>query len=483
MVNKKINLYIVDIEESIINRLEELFYKNPHLGIKVIGYSHNYNSCVNDFSRARDAHVFLINAFLPDTMGVELIAPIKKVNPNAKVIICLQKNTRNLAQPSKEKGADVVIQKPFKAKQLIETIHSLVDFVPTTEEFEEELSYQQPTNDIPSFHVELNKPSIPDESNQQKNSNVNSHLNKRALFDVYSENPTASKLYKDDEDLRGDKPNVVCVFTSPGSNGKTTMLVNTAIAIHRFSEYKPKICIVDFNLLFPSVLYKFHQDDLILCKKNIYDICEDLNHIDEKLINQALVTHEPTGIKILDTPSESIRDWSKINRESIQILITQLREMFDLVLIDTSTNIRDDATSYPITIADKGIVLLEPDLANLLHTRKFMSMMNILETNLNENIMSKLQFVLNKESSKNIIHVDTIKKTLFNTDVRMTIPEDPTIITQGNKGEFIIDSQSIAVRNIKELARLIYPFEKELYVSKKTTQKNGFMSSIFKKKK
>lgn len=489
--NKKIKVYIVDIEENTIDRLEELFYSNPHLGVKIIGYAYNYNNCINDFGRAKDADVFLVSAYLPDTMGTELIGQIKKLNPKTKVIVMLQKNTRNLAEISKEKGADDFIQKPFKARQLIEKLHEITGYE-MQEEAEDASEEPEVPNEEQSFAFPYEEPSSAsndypeapayEESNEQ---NEEAPHARRALFDVYSDNPLASNIYKEEEDFDGERPNVVCVFSSTGSNGKTTMLVNTAIAVHKHSEYKPRICIVDFNLLFPSVIYKFHQDDLILCKKNIYDLFDDINNLNEQLINSALITHEPTGIKILETPSDVVRDISRVNPDSIQVLLTHLREMFDLILIDTSSNIRDDATSYPLTIADKSIVLLEPDLANLLHTRKLLSLLKMFESNSSEKIIPKLQFVLNKENPKAIIHVDTIKRTLFNADVRLTIPEDNNITHLSNNGQFVMDSNSPSVRSIKELANLVYPLNEE-FISlnkKQKTKEGGFLSSFFNKKK
>lgn len=511
MLSKK-KLYIVDIEELTIDRLEELFYNKPELGIKVVGYAHNYISCINDIERVKNADVLLISAYLPDQMGIDLIGHIKKVNPEAKVIIMITKQTRNLAEISKVKGADEVILKPFKAKELIDMIEELVEMEFGDDDEQEELagnyysgsgdrmelpnfSSDYESDDEKEYEPELAKPKHPEPFDSFGLLNkealptapaTKEQSNKRALFDIYSENPLATGgLSKERKDDIGEKPNVVAVFASTSSAGKTTMLVNVAAAIQKESEYNPRICILDFNLLFPSVLYKFHQDDLIMCKRNLYDVVEDINSLDESLIRQALVTHEPTGIQILETPSDVIRDFSRINAETIEHLISYLRGMFDLILIDTSTNIRDDATIFPLTVADKAIVLLEPDLSSLLHTRKFISMMKIFENNLSEEITPKLNFVLNKENPKTGIHVDTIKKTLFNTDVKVQIPEDLNITHLANNGQFITDSTSVSTKHVSELAKLVYPFDKEFYLADKKPKSSNtnLLGGLFSKKK
>jgi len=481
----------VDLEETIISRLEELFYKNENLGIKVIGYSYNYNDAMNDLGRARDADVFLISAYLPDTMGYELINPIKRVNPNARIIVMLQTTTRNLASACREKGADDIIQKPFRARQLIETILG-TDTSDLEDENQPSSEPVAPVNEI----EEVESPSdssyseTPDLYQQEFEPSFEPSTSQRTLYDVYTDNPISSGIYSEDNDFEGEKPNIVCTFVGVGSTGKTTTLVNTAVAIHKASEYKPKICIVDFNLLFPSVAYKFHHDDLIQCKKSIYDLCEDINSLSEELVNEALITHEPTGIQILNTPTEAkeVGKIKYVTHETIERLITQLRSMFDLVLIDTSSDTRSHTTLVPLNISDKAMVILEPDLANLLHTRKFINMMQMFEENLKSNgkITSKLNFILNKENNKNFIHVDTIKKTLFNTDIRLTIPEDGNITQLANNGGFVVDNANQTARSMKELARIMYPFDQEMFSfkNKKSNKKNGknFFKTIFKKK-
>jgi len=552
-LSRKIKLYIVDIEEKTVSRLEELLYDNPQLGIKLIGHSHNYTSCVNDLSRAKEADVYLISAFLPDQMGIYLIEKIKKVNPDGKIIIMVSSSTRNQAEVAKEKGADEIILKPFKAKHLIDTIYQLANDTDMDDEDElfgsdESAPYESTSNegvkqrevlDVPvssdnlSDFVDDEYRDLLEESHEETNAFLKNYdlptrekeepnrkrfdiankeveemdepeeateefnysspapsspqpSSQRSLFDMYADNSLSSNIYQDPDDLEGQKPNFLIVFSSTSSAGKTSLLVNTAVAVNKFSEYKPKICIVDFNLAFPSVLYKFHQDELIMPTRNLFDIVEDKEILDEELIRQALVTHEPTGIKILETPPDAIRDISIINREVIIPLFEKLRGMFDLVLVDTSTNLRSDASTFPLTISDKNIVIMEPDLSSLLHTRKFITMLKTVEGAIGQKFLQKSVYVLNKDNPKTGIHVDTVKKTIHNNSVRLSIPEDVSITHLSNNGQFIIHSNSSIAREIKELARITYPLEKELSLSnpskgtkKKTESK--FIKSLFKR--
>lgn len=462
-LNQSIKLYVVDIEESLINRLRELFYNNS-LGIDVIGYSHNFISCVNDMDVVKNADVLLISAFLPDQMGYDLIARIKKYNPNAKVIISVDKNTRNLAEFSREKGANDIIKKPFKIRALIETIYKLMN---EHSEEKDHADEEDPFNFHPS-HTDA------EEENDAKP--------KRKIFENFEPNDLYSNLMDERED--SEKPQSVVVFYSTGSTGKSTLLVNVAAAISKKSEFKPKICILELNYLFPSIIYKFHQDDLLPGRKNLYDLCEIGGDFDDDFFKQALITHEPTGIKIVHTPMDSSRDPNSLNAENLGHVLTRLKSEFDLILIETGIDLKQDATLFPISIADKTIVLLEPDYASLLHTVSFKTMMEDFEDH-STNFSSKLNFVLNKANERKGISAEALRKQA-GINVKVEISDEESIALLTNNGQFFYETPSKASESLLELANIVYPFHSELSLtdnfSDSESKKGGLFSSFFKKK-
>lgn len=238
------------------------------------------------------------------------------------------------------------------------------------------------------------------------------------------------------------------------------------------------------NYLFPSIIYKFDDDDLITCRKNVYDLCESGGDIDDELLKQAMITYEPTDIKIIHTPTESNRDPRCFEAENLGYLINKLRSEFDLILIETGSNLKEDATLFPISIADKTIVVLEPDFANLLHTVSFKNTIEQFE-DMNDGISSKINFVLNKASDKKGITAESmIKQTGIN--VKVQIPDDENIPLLTNNGQFFYEKNSKASESLVELAKLIYPFENELSLDNqftKKSKKSGFLGSLFKKSK
>lgn len=471
-------LYIVDSERSNIDRLEEFFMKRTDLHIDVIGYAYTRAQFMNDINQAKHADIFLISAYLPDFLGVDMLEEIKKDSSmkHIKSIVTIDKNTRNLSNVAYDKGADHTLQVPYGVGQLLELIDELAPLDSIGEAVPEPPKKERPT--FNSF----------DDSFEHHEENTEDKPKRRPMFEMVQKNPILEAINNDDAPVHHEEnPKKTIVFTSTGGSGKTTLLVNTAYAIWKHAKNKPSICIVDLDLLFPSVLYKFLQEDLVQCQRDIYDISEDLNYLDEELLKQALIEHEPTGIQILNTPidPESIHKSGFVKAEHIEQILIHLQRMFDVVLVDTSTNITDDTTLFPLQVCDQAVIVFEPDLASLLSTRKFLYVLKELEKTSKTDFISKLIFVLNKESKKNTVHNDTIIPLLYDNDVNLRIPEDNEITHFSNNGKFIIDNPSPAALPLFELAKRLYPIEKTAQKKKPSASIPSLpsISSLFKKNK
>lgn len=481
-MKKEINLYIVDNSQQILDFLEEVFFEHKEAGIKIIGSSINHKNCLDDYHGVRKADVFLISAFLPDKMGIELIAHIKKsANPNAKCIVTVTGNTRNLVDEALVKGADDYIQKPFSPRLLVEKIYELLKLdLPEEKENTDVINeqYHEEEDEVANeiFQIE-------DENEEVEIQEPKRSKKEREVFDMFG-GATGGRNIFQNTNSSGEKPNKVCVFAAPKSVGKTTMLVNVAASVKRNSDYEPKIILVDLNLVYPSITFKMHQDDLVFAKKNIYDLMEDMDDLDKEMLERAVIKHEPTGIHILDTPFESIRDFNKVTADKVRQLILFLRETYDLVLIDTSGNVRDDATIVPMTLADSNIILFESDLASLLHTRKFIEMIQMVEKRMDKKIVDKSLFVLNRFNQNSSMSLELVKSSIFEMDgidlnFPLYIPEEPMMSKYSNLGQFVVDRPGDTANKINELAAMIYPLYSIDGPKEKGDGKKGGGKSLF----
>jgi DNA-binding NarL/FixJ family response regulator/cellulose biosynthesis protein BcsQ len=475
-----IKLYIVDNSQQFTDKVEDILF-NEDTGIKVIGNSLNAGLCEDDAITVRQADVILISAALPDKNGIHVMSYLKKhVNAKAKYFITVKKNTRNLVDSAFEAGADGFFDKPMDMEKFINELYEK-----TGSEVEGSYHEQDEDEDEEEIFEIDNEEEYEDDEYEEEEKKPSKD---RKVMDMFSGTTNGKNIFQNtfSED---DKPSRVIVFTSPKATGKTTTLVNVATSIKRNSEYDPSIVIVDLNLLFPSVAFKYLQEDLKYPKKTIYDVIDDLDDLDEELLNEALIEHEETGIKILNTPFKAIRNTDKVTGQIIKKLILYLRESFDVVLIDTTGNIRDDCTTVPLTMSDANVILFESDLVNLMHIEKFLEMIKMIEKKMEKKIIDKSVFVLNRYIEGASLSLDAVRANLFDLDgieinVPLYIPEEINMTKYSNKGQFVVDMAGETSEKMNRLAGMVYPFyaDGEIY-KEKTKSKNSIFGALKNKMK
>ncbi|WP_456363842.1 hypothetical protein [Priestia aryabhattai] len=483
MNNNKIKLYIVDPNTNFIDTIEGLFFDKPELGINVIGSSTTNSAFEKDRQKISQADIYLVSANLPDGTGIKIVEFLKKnsVTATKPMIFTIDKQTRNHATIARQRGVNKIFQKPFSIKELIQSIYVLCGSPLAEKEAAQESSKPKTTNPKlvtrspkPQQNTakETKSPFKPADTPTPAKSNEKTSIPKRDIQNPFKTN-NEDDLFKKIENnplLNTQEADVtktntnqlvktIVTFTSVSSTGKTSLLVNVAYAIRKYAKIKPKICLLDLNLLFPSVAFHFLNSELKLASRDIYDISADLNYLNEDLLMEALTYHKPSGIYMLNTPAETefIHKIGTIKADQIERILVHLRDIFDVILIDTSNAITEDLVLFPMQFADKNLVVLEPNYLNVVGVNKFFYVLNRLEDSMKEPIISKTHILLNKETKNKSIYSDTTKDFLYDKKFVVRIPEDPKFIDFANKGKFIVDSDSIATSSIIDLANFIYP--------------------------
>lgn len=503
MANKKIKLYIVDPNSNFIDTIEGLFFEKTDLGIDVIGSATNTTYFEADKQKIAKADIFLLSANLPDGTGIKIVEFLKKnsVTASKPIIFTIDKQTRNHASIAKQRGVDKIFQKPVFIKDLIKSIYTLTDSPLANKQVDQpnaEKSKVTPTLVERAEKPKPSQPVAPQKQTSPKNTTTNSRFSKQNeplrkkmpntpktetpqnatdIFSKLDNNPLLSTNDVNQEPTKVRRPvKTVVTFSSVSSTGKTSLLVNVAYAIQKHAKIKPKICLVDLNLLFPAIAFHFLNSELRLSNRDIYDIAADLNYLNEDTLKEALTYHQPSGIYMLNTPSEPefIHKIGTIKADQMERILVHLRDIFDVILIDTSNAITEDLVLFPMQFADKNLVILEPNYLNVVGVNKFFYVLNRLEDSLKEPIISKTHIVLNKETKNKSIYSDTARDFLYDKKFIVRVPDDPKFIDFANKGKFIVDSDSVASAAILDLANFIYPINP-------TDDKKKLKFSLFKK--
>ena len=75
-----------------------------------------------------EVDLILVNIFMPDMDGIELIQALRQTRPTAKIIaITAGKGLRSLFDIAKQLGADDTLEKPFTRQELLSVITSQLD--------------------------------------------------------------------------------------------------------------------------------------------------------------------------------------------------------------------------------------------------------------------------------------------------------------------------------------------------------------------
>lgn len=114
MADKPLKVLICDDSLLIRRQLSDFLAKKSD--IEVIQALNGYEA-VNLFEKEKPALVFL-DVVMPELNGLECLKLIKKIDPNALVIMLSSVGTKENLKEALELGATDFIQKPWKEEQL-----------------------------------------------------------------------------------------------------------------------------------------------------------------------------------------------------------------------------------------------------------------------------------------------------------------------------------------------------------------------------
>ena len=445
----KIKITFIDSDDSLIDKIEEYFIKRDTFGVSIIG---KYNTKGEFFANKKislETDVFIVSANLPDGTGIEIVEFLKGTESLSKkpIFLMIDKATMNYARLGKEKGVEEILQKPY-------TVGGLLDGL------ENNTSFKRPT---PVKQV------IPKEERKAKR--------------IFDEIETSEDLNVREKSKSGKSKKGVFTFISTSSSGKTTLIVNLANILRNLTKEKPSVCILDLNLILPAALYMFNQEDLSKPKRDIYDITKDLNYLNEELILEAMFINKENGLHILSAPrnAESMHKVNKIKAPQIEKLIVLLREMYDIVLIDTPNYPTEDVVLTPVQYSDKNILLIEPNFINIVSASKIFYILETLEKNTKEDIRDKTFLVLNRDKKKSSLNSETTRMFLQGKKLVVRMPEDPEYMSLINKGTMIAESNSEMIGPIKKLSQFLFDHEEDIKKKKKSLF-SGLLTKLIKKK-
>lgn len=250
----------------------------------------------------------------------------------------------------------------------------------------------------------------------------------------------------------------VVVFCAPkGGTGRTTLAINTAIALHQLS--REPVVLIDADYAAPAVDVALN----LMAQKNIADLLPRMSRLDADLVASILAPHA-SGIRVLLAPPPADLS-SPISLPQVQQVLVWLKRMFPWVVVDLGLPLDDTAFAF-LDGADRIIMSVLPEMVGLRNTRLMLEQLSM-RGYPNE----KVWLVLNRATIRGGVPVADIEERLH-VPVRYRIPDDQPLATHTiNRGVPLVMSH----RN-SALGRAMAGFAAEL--QKDMAAQNGEAAAV-----
>lgn len=261
-------------------------------------------------------------------------------------------------------------------------------------------------------------------------------------------------------------PQVVTLFGAKGGAGKTTMSVNTAVAIAR--ETKRKVVMLDLNLQFGDVASYLN----IQPRRTIAEFVQERNKWDSQLLNSYLIPHS-SGIKILAAPLRP-EDAELVTPEHVERIISILRESFDYIIIDSPPYI-SDVLLTALDTSNQIILIMSMDLPAVKNVKLSLNLLDTLHHS------GKTKLVINRGGRQFGVDIRDVEKTI-DFLASCEIPSDGNVVVNAaNKGiPFVLSHSQVPVsRAVETLGQMIIQdtgYQNDLKQDREKASKNPIIN-------
>jgi len=196
------------------------------------------------------------------------------------------------------------------------------------------------------------------------------------------------------------KAKTICIFSNKGGVGKTTLATNLAWEI--YEKTNEKICILDlsFNSEDVSTFLKIEQ------KFNIDYILSNLENSNEELLLSLMGKYKDSKIYLLEA-QEEIMPEIKYTPQEIAKIINSLKNIFDYIIIDTSSIINEINISI-LNCSDLILLLSSMNLISIKNTKKCYELFDKIGYN-----SDKIKLIINRFIESEEFYLNDLNKDIF----------------------------------------------------------------------
>ena len=236
---------------------------------------------------------------------------------------------------------------------------------------------------------------------------------------------------------------IIVVYSPKGGVGCTTVATNLAVTLN--NDETP-VVLVDGNLQFGDVAVMLNERG----KNSIVDLAPRADELDPGVVDDVLISHASTGIKVLTAPSRPEYAES-VGGEQFGKILHYLRRLYSYVVVDTSSTLTDVVLNA-IDSCNVVILLATQDIPSINNSRLFLDLADVLEID-----RQRMLFVMNRYDKRIGITPDAVGENL-KLDVTTVLPLDERVVVPSvNRGiPFVVNNKSKPIsRSIMELAEKV----------------------------
>jgi pilus assembly protein CpaE len=160
----------------------------------------------------------------------------------------------------------------------------------------------------------------------------------------------------------GRKARLLHFIPTIGGCGSTTVACNVAAALAQAGR---KTALIDLDLVRGGVAGYFDTRP----RFTIADVMESSDKLDKTLLDNALVTHQRSGLSILARP-ELPEDTQRVKPTGLSRLLNVLSRIFDYVVIDSVMSV-DPLYSAVVQAADVNVIVMQLNVPSAKNAERF----------------------------------------------------------------------------------------------------------------
>lgn len=246
------------------------------------------------------------------------------------------------------------------------------------------------------------------------------HAEKQKSEERYPADAGSSKMLAELARHGGAYGKVIVVYSPKGGVGCTTLATNLAVTLH---NSETPVVLVDGNLQFGDLTIVLNERG----KNSVVDLAPRADEIDPEVIEDVLITHRATGVKVLAAPQrpEYAED---VTGEQFGKIVAYLRRLYSYVIVDAESSLSDivlssfDASSMVVLVANQ-------DIPSINDSRLFLDLTEVIGID-----RDRVLFVLNKYDKRITITPEAIGENLKH-EISVVVPIDERVVVPSiNRG-------------------------------------------------